>query len=91
MEDPKRLSLSSPEPEKYSKEMDVAVRAVQMACSLCQKIQDSVISKATNQVQAKDDNSPVTVAGTHHLDFFPLCFVMGSCYFVFRVQNLNWV
>ncbi|OAY26116.1 PAP-specific phosphatase HAL2-like [Manihot esculenta] len=62
MEDPKRLSLSSPEPEKYSKEMEVAVRAVQMACSLCQKIQDSVISKATSQVQAKDDNSPVTVA-----------------------------
>ncbi|KAG4960512.1 hypothetical protein JHK82_037193 [Glycine max] len=53
------------EPEKYSKELEVAVRAVQMACSLCQRVQDTLISNArTNhrQVQSKDDNSPVTVA-----------------------------
>ncbi|KAF2303425.1 hypothetical protein GH714_018235 [Hevea brasiliensis] len=62
MEDLKSLDLSSPQPEKYSKEMDIAVRAVQMACSLCQKVQDSMISKANSQVQAKDDNSLVTVA-----------------------------
>lgn len=62
MEDQKNLSFSSSEPEKYSKELDVAVRAVQMACSLCQKVQDDLISKTNNQIQSKDDNSPVTVA-----------------------------
>jgi len=54
------------ESEEYSKELEVAVRAVQMACSLCQRVQDTLISNAgTNhrQVQSKDDNSPVTVAG----------------------------
>ncbi|KAL5839647.1 hypothetical protein ACOSQ4_012255 [Xanthoceras sorbifolium] len=47
---------------KYSRELDVAVRAVQMACFLCQKVQESLISKSNGQVQSKDDNSPVTVA-----------------------------
>ncbi|KDP20907.1 hypothetical protein JCGZ_21378 [Jatropha curcas] len=62
MEEPKSLDLLSGKPEKYSKEIDIAVRAVQMACSLCQKVQDSIISKSNNQVQSKDDNSLVTVA-----------------------------
>lgn len=44
--------------EKYSQELDVAVRAVQMACSLCQKVQETLISKSS-----KDCNSSVTVAG----------------------------
>nr|ACJ85128.1 unknown [Medicago truncatula] len=39
-----------------------AVRAVQMACSLCLRVQESLISKTNHQVQSKDDNSPVTVA-----------------------------
>lgn len=66
MEDQKNHLLSSEGPESYSKELDVAVRAVQMACSLCQKVQDSLVSKTnTNNspVHSKDDNSPVTVAG----------------------------
>ncbi|XP_057431452.1 PAP-specific phosphatase HAL2-like [Lotus japonicus] len=52
------------EAEEYSKELYVAVRAVQMACSLCQKVQDNLISKTStnHQVHSKDDNSPVTVA-----------------------------
>ncbi|XP_022715958.1 PAP-specific phosphatase HAL2-like [Durio zibethinus] len=62
MEDKRNLVLSSMEPEKYSKELDVAVRVVQMACSLCQKVQDSLISKTNSPVHSKDDNSPVTVA-----------------------------
>lgn len=45
--------------EEYSKELDVAVRAVQMACSLCQKVQETLISK--------DCNSSVTVAGEYSL------------------------
>lgn len=62
MEDQKKLCSTPSEPEKYSKELEVAVRAVQMACALCQRVQDSLISKTNGQVQSKDDNSPVTVA-----------------------------
>ncbi|KAK1557020.1 hypothetical protein Q3G72_016285 [Acer saccharum] len=46
----------------YSRELDVAVRAVQMACFLCQKVQQGLISKSNGQFQSKEDNSPVTVA-----------------------------
>nr|DAD44518.1 TPA_asm: hypothetical protein HUJ06_002748 [Nelumbo nucifera] len=62
MEDEK-LGIISSETEEYSTELDVAVRIVQMACSLCQRLQESLISKGNNQVKSKDDNSPVTVAG----------------------------
>jgi len=67
-EEQKRLDFLPELSEEYSKELEVAVRAVQMACSLCQRVQDTIISTAgsgTNhrQVQSKDDNSPVTVAG----------------------------
>jgi hypothetical protein len=63
-DDQKKLNLfSKSEQDDYSKELDVAVRAVQMACSLCQRVQDTLISKTNHQVQSKDDNSPVTVAG----------------------------
>ncbi|KAG9452727.1 hypothetical protein H6P81_005631 [Aristolochia fimbriata] len=48
--------------KNYSRELDVAVRVVQMACSLCQRVQDRLLSKTHDQVQSKDDNSPVTVA-----------------------------
>ncbi|PRQ28792.1 putative 3'(2'),5'-bisphosphate nucleotidase [Rosa chinensis] len=62
MEDPKRLSLSSLQSMKHTQELETAVRAVQMACSLCQKVQESLISKSSAVVQSKGDNSPVTVA-----------------------------
>jgi 3'(2'), 5'-bisphosphate nucleotidase len=65
MEDTKDMGFSTLEPGKYSNELDIAVRAVQMACFLCQKVQESLISKTTSQVQAKDDNSPVTIAGIY--------------------------
>ncbi|KAJ7968484.1 PAP-specific phosphatase hal2-like protein [Quillaja saponaria] len=65
MEEQKIMGLSS-DPDVYSKELDIAVKAVQMACSLCQKVQESLISKTKSngqvQVQSKDDSSPVTVA-----------------------------
>ncbi|XAR66409.1 3'(2'),5'-bisphosphate nucleotidase [Bertholletia excelsa] len=54
--------LASPQTDKYSKELEVAVRAVQMACLLCQKVQESLISKTTTPVQSKEDNSLVTIA-----------------------------
>ncbi|ESW20219.1 hypothetical protein PHAVU_006G190400 [Phaseolus vulgaris] len=66
-EEQKRLDVLPELSEEYSKELEVAVKAVQMACSLCQRVQDTIISSTgsgTNhrQVQSKDDNSPVTVA-----------------------------
>lgn len=53
--------------ERYAKELDVAVKAVHMACSLCQRVQQRLLSAATvsgDHVLSKDDDSPVTVAGT---------------------------
>ncbi|XVF70369.1 hypothetical protein PTKIN_Ptkin11bG0156500 [Pterospermum kingtungense] len=50
------------EKDKYGKELDLAVRIVHMACSLCQKVQQRLISTASEQVLAKDDDSPVTIA-----------------------------
>ncbi|KAL6554273.1 hypothetical protein OROMI_019946 [Orobanche minor] len=47
---------------KYSKELNVAVRVVHMACSLCQKVQKQLISTNSDQVKSKDDDSLVTVA-----------------------------
>ncbi|KAL2932127.1 PAP-specific phosphatase HAL2-like [Bienertia sinuspersici] len=55
------LVLESAE-DKYSNEFDVAVKAVQMACSLCQRVQQGLISKTNSIVQSKDDNSLVTIA-----------------------------
>ncbi|KAE8733227.1 PAP-specific phosphatase HAL2-like isoform 2 [Hibiscus syriacus] len=66
MKDERNLVLTSPGPDRYSKELDVAVRAIQMACSLCQKIQDSLILKTSSSVHSKDDNSPVTVAAGYY-------------------------
>lgn len=83
MEDQEKLGLfarASSEPEQYFKELDVAVRAVQMACSLCRRVQDSLISKTGAHVQSKDDNSPVTVAG-QSIYFFLVSFTF----------LLNWV
>ncbi|XP_027347272.1 PAP-specific phosphatase HAL2-like [Abrus precatorius] len=57
-EEHKMFGLVS-EAEEYSEELDVAVRAVQMVCSLYQKMQDTLISKP----QSHNDNFPITVAG----------------------------
>ncbi|KAG5113408.1 hypothetical protein JHK82_036677 [Glycine max] len=58
-EDHKMFGLTS-EQEEYCKELDAAVRAVQVACFLCQKLQDSLISKSRSN---NNLNSPLTVAG----------------------------
>ncbi|XP_057473462.1 PAP-specific phosphatase HAL2-like [Actinidia eriantha] len=50
------------EADNYSKELDVAVRVVHLACSLCMKVQEGLVSKSSDHVKAKDDDSPVTVA-----------------------------
>ncbi|KAA8523847.1 hypothetical protein F0562_010270 [Nyssa sinensis] len=50
------------EDDKYSKELDVAVRVVHLACSLCQRVQEGLVSTSSDQIVSKDDDSPVTVA-----------------------------
>lgn len=51
------------EAENYSEELDVAVRVVHLACSLCQRVQEGLVSASSDHVKSKDDDSPVTVAG----------------------------
>ncbi|KAH8494441.1 hypothetical protein H0E87_021003 [Populus deltoides] len=47
----------------YAKELDVAVRVVHMACSLCRRVQEGLVSSTSNDhVKSKDDDSLVTVA-----------------------------
>nr|GMD05239.1 PAP-specific phosphatase HAL2-like [Ipomoea batatas] len=65
MDEPKNLGIGSvtADPnDKYSRELGVAVRAVHMACLLCQNVQENLISQGSQQVHSKDDNSPVTIA-----------------------------
>ncbi|XP_058211042.1 PAP-specific phosphatase HAL2-like isoform X1 [Rhododendron vialii] len=50
------------EAENYSEELDVAVRVVHLACSLCQRVQEGLVSATSDNVKSKDDDSPVTVA-----------------------------
>ena len=59
------------EADNYSKELDVAVRVVHLACSLCMKVQEGLVSTSSGHVKANDDDSPVTVAGTE-FDFLNL-------------------
>lgn len=49
-------------PNQYFEELEVAVKAVHMACLLCEKIQESLVSSGHGQVCSKHDDSPVTVA-----------------------------
>lgn len=52
------------ENEKYSRELNVGVRVVHMACALCTKLQEQLlISPNFDQIRSKDDDSLVTVAG----------------------------
>ncbi|PON70579.1 3(2),5 -bisphosphate nucleotidase HAL [Parasponia andersonii] len=46
----------------YSKELDVAVRVVHMASSLCQRVQKGLVSTDSAQVKSKEDDSLVTIA-----------------------------
>ncbi|CAA7405702.1 unnamed protein product [Spirodela intermedia] len=59
---PRAPSYTEPAVAEYSKELDVAVRVVQMACSLCQGVQEALLGRGADQVKAKEDDSPVTVA-----------------------------
>lgn len=46
----------------YSNEVEIAVRAVHMACLLCQRVQENLLSESSEHVHSKEDDSPVTIA-----------------------------
>lgn len=57
-------------------EIDTAVRVVHLASSLCVKVQEKLHLPNGGHVKSKDDDSPVTVAGSKSL-FFLIVF----CFF----------
>ena len=63
------VQIESDVDEKYAKELEVAVKAVHVACLLCQKVQENLIFNGYEDVQAKDDNSPVTIAGNFDFQY----------------------
>lgn len=69
--------MKEEEEEKYARELDAAVRVVQMACSLCQRVQSGLVAREKGKVTSKEDNSPVTVAGLQAELFF--LFLCGVC------------
>lgn len=50
-------------------ELDMAVRVVHLACALCRRVQEGLVSADNAQVMAKDDDSPVTIAGIPFIFF----------------------
>ncbi|GLU23432.1 hypothetical protein SLE2022_394350 [Rubroshorea leprosula] len=72
--------------DKYAKELEVAVRIVHIACSLCQKVQKGLLSASNEQVKSKDDDSPVTVA-----DWSVQAVVSWLLSEIFGVQNVSIV
>ncbi|PKA62779.1 PAP-specific phosphatase HAL2-like [Apostasia shenzhenica] len=65
---------------RYAKELGVAVRVVQMACSLCQGVQEGLIGTKREQIKSKDDDSPVTIAdwGVQAIVSWVLSMCLGS-------------
>lgn len=61
----------------YAEELSVAVRVVQMACSLCQGVQEGLFGRRREQIKSKDDASLVTVAGLVHACVFFFFFLPG--------------
>jgi hypothetical protein len=62
--------------EKRERDLAVAVKAVQMACALCQRVQEALLLSAgqnSSLKTSKDDRSPVTVAGFKTNDWFRVC------------------
>lgn len=71
----------------WSEELNVAVRIVHMACFLCQRVQENLVSTNGDQVKSKDDDSLVTIAGNVSFNFkFILLFYLGV--FVFKLWNV---
>lgn len=73
--------------EEFSKELDVAVKVVHLACALCQRVQNSLLSSTNGKhVNSKDDDSLVTVA-----DYSVQAVVSWILIETFGSQNLSIV
>jgi 3'(2'), 5'-bisphosphate nucleotidase len=71
----------------YAREMEVAVRVVQVACTLCQRVQDSLLHPSADAggcVHSKLDRSPVTVAGSYLLLIHQFPFPSRSTHSIMR-------
>lgn len=64
--------------ESYSRELDVAVRVVHLACSLCKRVQEGLVTNGNDQVHSKDDDSPVTVADWSVQAI--VCYSLSQCF-----------
>lgn len=79
------------EDDKYSLELNVAVRVVHMACLLCQKVQKGLLfTSTTEQFKSKDDNSPVTVAGIFRFFFLWKRKLFSFFLMLFDGKHLNY-
>ncbi|MCD7467685.1 hypothetical protein HAX54_005250 [Datura stramonium] len=57
MDEDCKLEIPQPNnPDGYSKELEIAVRAVHMACLLCQRVQENLLSESSEHVHSKDDS-----------------------------------
>lgn len=83
------VKFESMDLDEYSQELEVAVKAVHMACLLCRRVQESLIFQRNVHVQSKDDDSPVTVAGMIPPPFLLKWFLLYSVerLFFFWVAN----
>jgi hypothetical protein len=64
--------------ETRERDLAVAVKAVQMACALCQRVQEALLLPAGQNSRlktSKDDRSPVTVAGLKANDSLHYIFI----------------
>jgi hypothetical protein len=69
---------------KRERELAVAVKAVQIACTLCQRVQEALLLPAgqnSSLKTSKDDRSPVTVAGLK-IDSFFYIRIFGSYWII---------
>jgi len=64
---------------------------VQMACSLCQRVQDGLVGRKGDQIKAKDDDSPVTVAGVSSFVYLFVClFIHQKTHYPLLFSIFRW-
>lgn len=73
---------------EHSKELDIAVRVVHLACALCRRVQEGLLENGNAQVKAKDDDSPVTIAGI--LSLFLLFYRCSFSYCLLNAFSFNF-
>lgn len=77
----------SSEPDKYSKELEFAVRTVHMACLVCEKVQESLGPEVNDQAQCKGDYCPAKIAG--NLISYP--FLVSQLHLLLTLKIFTWI